>query len=137
VEAAMPWDPSFTVGHQQIDSQHMVLFRMLDRIADLAKAGDQAYDDYVQIVLDLIKYVIEHFAYERSLMEANAYPRMAEHLARHQALTEQVMAFKERILAGEDASAELGSFVDGWLRHHIAGDDVLLGRYLAERGAAG
>jgi len=57
----MPWDQRFTVGHAGIDSQHRILIDLLDQVQ---AAGDDDFELSVSVVLDLAKYVIQHFGYE-------------------------------------------------------------------------
>jgi hemerythrin-like metal-binding protein len=102
---------------------------MLLHLAEQVQAQGVADDQ--QTVLDLIKYVVEHFGFEYLLMQQTSYPGIEDHHAKHQALCSRVVALKERIFAGEDVHAELGDLIDHWLRQHIQTADRLLADYLA------
>lgn len=126
------WTERYATGHDGIDAQHQVLFRLLEQSRlgiDLPKTKD-----YRQIVLDLLKYVIEHFSYEHGLMRQHGYPGQEQHHRYHQELTKQAVAFKNSIFAGKDARAELTGFLVGWIQHHIAEDDIRLAAYLKKSG---
>lgn len=128
------WTQRFATGHAGIDAQHQVLFRLLDRAQ--AGIGSPKAKDYRQIVLDLLKYIIEHFSYEYQLMREFGYPEQEQHHRYHQELTRQAVAFKEAIFAGQDAREPLAGFLVGWIQHHIAADDIRLADYLAKHGVA-
>jgi hemerythrin-like metal-binding protein len=123
------WSTRYATGHGGIDDQHRVLFKLLDKV----RAGLEAphHGGCRQIVLDLFKYVVEHFGYEADLIEASSYPDRARHLAEHAGLIRQAQAFKAQIFADQDARLEFASFLAGWVEHHIASEDVNLAKHLA------
>lgn len=127
---AIVWTEQFATHHVGIDEQHRILFRLLDK-ARLGIATPQQAN-YRQIVLDLFKYVVEHFGYENDLMRNSAYPGHARHLAEHNRLVQLAMIFKERIFAGQEAKQDLAEFLSGWVLHHIASEDRLLADHLAK-----
>jgi hemerythrin-like metal-binding protein len=126
----MPWDPSFATGFAEIDRQHRILFGLIDQVE---AAGARDFDGGVQVVLDLVKYVIEHFAYEEEQMERHGYPGRAAHLLAHESLVSEVSAFRDQLTTGDLDLTRLHRFLDGWIKHHIGGEDVRLGRFLNER----
>jgi hemerythrin-like metal-binding protein len=126
----MPWDPSFATGHDGIDFQHRILFGLIDKVQ--TASGDD-FADGVQVVLDLVKYVIEHFAYEQELMERLAYPAREAHLRAHAELIAQVQTFRDQVVSGDLSLPRLHAFLDGWIQHHIGGEDIRLGAFLHGR----
>lgn len=127
----MPWNDQYATGHAEIDRQHRVLFGLIDQV-NAAHSDD--YGDGVQTVLDLIKYVIQHFGYEDDLMVQSAYPDMGAHRDAHIALNRSVTRFREGLLEGTLNNAELRSFLDQWLQHHIGESDKRLALFLAGKG---
>jgi len=121
-------DDQFLTGYADIDQQHRVLFGIIDHVREPTA---HEFADNVQTALDLIKYVIQHFAFEEQLMIKSAYPDAARHLDKHREITATVVVYKERLLHGEDANAELATFIDTWIKHHIGGEDKRLAGYLA------
>ena len=127
----MPWDELFRTGHPELDRQHQVLFGLIDRV----NAGCTVdFDQGIQVVLDLIAYVIQHFSYEEGLMASRAYPEAASHIAAHDELRARVGQLRDSLAAGEIDHASLQSFLDDWLRHHIGASDLRLARYVAAAG---
>lgn len=125
---AVVWSERFATRHAGIDGQHRMLFKLLERAS--AGLGQPQRSNYRQIVLDLFKYIVEHFAYEHDLMRASAYPDRARHDADHQRLIAQALAFKDRILAGQNAEHEFAGFLTGWVEQHIGSKDAGLARHL-------
>jgi len=120
-------DDQFLTGHAAIDHQHRTLFDIIDNIRSQQNAG---FADDVDITLDLIKYVIQHFDFEKHLMVQSAYPGAAEHLENHRQISETVTAYSDRIMHGEPARLELAAFIDTWIRHHIGEEDRNLVKHL-------
>jgi hemerythrin-like metal-binding protein len=130
--APMDTPRDFATDHGGIDAQHRVLFALLRKAE--AGIGASHPPDYRALVLDLLKYVVEHFGYEYELMRRNGFPGTDAHHADHQRLTLHVVRFKDRVLNGEDASEALTAFLRGWVDEHIVGFDHGLARFLNERG---
>lgn len=124
------WTERYATHHPGIDAQHQALFRLLEQ----TRLGGESLNgkNYRQIVLDLLKYVIEHFSYEYSLMREYGYPDQEQHHRYHQELTRQAVAFKEAVFADQDARVELLAFLTGWVQHHIGQDDIRLAEYLLQ-----
>lgn len=127
----MPWDELFRTGHPEIDRQHQVLFGLIDRV----NTGDTSdYAQGIQVVLDLIAYVIQHFAFEEDLMTKHVYPDATAHCAAHQLLRERVGKLRDDLGTGQVDSAALQAFLDDWLRHHIGGEDIRLAQHVRFAG---
>lgn len=120
-------DDQFLTGHEAIDQQHRTLFGIIDHVR---AQQNQGFADDIDITLDLIKYVIQHFDFEKRLMVESAYPGATEHLEKHRQISEAVSAYSNRIMRGEPARLELGMFIDVWIRHHIGEEDRNLVKYL-------
>lgn len=126
----MPWEERYATGHPEIDRQHRILFGMIDLIGADAQMD---YADGVQVVLDLMKYVVQHFGYEERLMQTYAYPEVATHRHLHAELGLSVQRLRDGMVDGTIDAAELRAFLDGWLQHHIGGNDRQLAVFLAGR----
>lgn len=128
----MLWDDSLATGHAEIDRQHRVLFALIDRVKELEGRPD--FGKGVQVVLDLIKYVVQHFGSEEELMARHGYPGRDAHRRTHAELTAHVIRLRASIAAGTLDTAELQLFLDGWINNHIGSEDRELAGYLAGRG---
>jgi hemerythrin-like metal-binding protein len=127
----MPWDERPETGHAEIDSQHRVIFALIDRVEEVERSPDIRKS--VQVVLDLVKYVVQHFGSEEELMTLHAYPGRDEHRRSHAQLSAHVVKLRQDIAAGNFDAAELRLFLDGWINSHIGNEDRHLAAFLAGR----
>lgn len=131
--ALFSWSDDYSVKVPSIDAQHHRLVDMLNELHDGMVAGKAS--EHVASVLDgLIAYTAQHFSYEEELFAKYAYPEAAEHIAEHQKLVEQVVAFKTKLLAKEATiTMELVKFLKNWLIGHILGSDKKYSALLVEQ----
>ena len=124
------WSQRYITGHAGIDAQHRVLFALLARVRrEVAQTGDHR-----QVVLDLMKYVVEHFNYELSLMRQSGYEQVMEHHDSHQRLLGEVLALKQIIFSRGTDHVALEAFIGGWIQRHIGDDDRRLAEFLIDHG---
>lgn len=125
------WTPSLAVGVAEIDGQHQELFRRAERLIVALRAGDRS--EVAPLVDYLAEYVETHFSAEERLMAAHAYPDAEPHRIAHEKfkadLAEAVRAFADR---GPTplVALSLHNWLSDWLRRHIGGADLDLGRFL-------
>lgn len=130
----MEWDESLSVGIDEIDRQHKQLVSMLNELNQILAIGGGLQS--VQRVLNgLANYTVTHFNYEERLLQKHNYPDFDQHKRKHEALLGKVVAFKERIDAGDvSVTDELLTFLKEWLIGHIKGTDKEYGLFLNEKG---
>lgn len=86
-------------------------------------------------------YVVKHFHEEELLLEAQKYPRLAQHKQAHDHFIQELLAMKSAFAAtGETMSLStlVHSFMMTWLRQHILVMDLELAGHLnkpAEKSA--
>lgn len=119
-------------GHAEIDAQHRVIFALIDRVDAAESSSDLRHG--IQVVLDLITYVVRHFGSEEELMTHHAYPGRDEHRRSHALLSAQVVTLRARIAAGDYDPAGLRRFLNDWINSHIGDEDMRLAAFLAGRG---
>jgi hemerythrin-like metal-binding protein len=117
-------------GHGEIDSQHQVIFGLIDRVEEVERSHDLRTG--VQVVLDLIKYVIQHFGSEEELMTRHGFPGRDEHRKSHAHLSAHVVKLRASISAGRFDAAELRLFLNGWINSHIGDEDMRLAAFLTK-----
>ena len=126
------WKSEYEIGVPAIDDQHKRLFAMLD---NLTRPDEDIR--HTELILELGRYIAEHFAYEADLMRKHTYPKQAEHLAQHQGLAAQYHSMTEGIKATDaKAVARTRMVVYAWFTRHILGDrmDKDLGLFLQRIG---
>lgn len=130
----MNWNESYSVGVETIDRQHSGLFAMINELHDAMMKG-QGKTVVGSLLERLIKYTVEHFAYEEAMMGTANYPSLAAHRSRHADLTRQVEEFRARCQSGDGTvNVELLPFLSGWLTRHIQLEDKEYGPWMNSHG---
>ena len=116
------WSNDFSIGIDEIDDQHKLLFDALNRLwaAILERAGREAM---MAIVEDLERYCRDHFTAEEAFMAATGYQDLAGHAAAHGLFVDRLAAEKKVVLAGGQLSLDLVKFLKDWLASHIRVSD--------------
>ena len=108
------WSDELATGLDAVDSQHHELVKRINSFLKLSASGDCGRDDLVKTFRFLRTYALEHFAWEKSLMQQTDYPTMVSHLNDHARLR----AWVER-MAGQLATIELGTNVILDINYHL------------------
>lgn len=132
----LSWSMSYEVGNERIDSQHQMLFRILDdAVEDLLS---EKLD--VAATLELLRlYARMHFAYEEDVMRRNACPVEETNRREHAAFLGRLEEFDRRfrVAPGEMATVkEFFLWMLSWLKEHVRGVDGELKTVLLNRGGA-
>jgi hemerythrin len=128
------WSPSLAVGVPEIDGQHQELFRRAERLVTALRSGDRA--EVKPLVRYLSEYVVEHFAAEERFMREIGYPDLEAHRALHVGFREdfaQMLAEYERKGATALVALTIHNWLSDWLRRHVGGVDVEIGRFAAAK----
>jgi len=132
--ALLTWNKSYSVGVQALDSQHTVLFGLLNDLHAAMMKG-QAQSLTGPLLRKLADYTRSHFAAEEQMMASARYPGLTEHRAKHRDLIRQVEEFSGRFEKGEIAlNLHLMNFLRDWLMNHIQKTDREYGPWLNEHG---
>ena len=138
LDLPLTWPPEFSTGIDTLDDQHRVLISMLNKVhTDLT--DHSPLHQFEEIVRGLQNYAGYHFDTEARYAAESGYltekaEEAAEHLAQHQAFSEQVASIKTRLLIGQRIpKRELLGFLAHWLIHHILNTDKQLGRFVCAR----
>lgn len=130
------WNPQYSVRIGSIDGQHQNLFRLAEDLY-VAMSSGQGKTALSRTLDRLVQYTTVHFAHEERLMGQHGYPDRVAHLAEHQALTKQVLAFQADFEAGRTVlTVQVLHFLKDWLQKHIAGSDQKYAPYLIEKKVA-
>jgi hemerythrin-like metal-binding protein len=133
--ALMTWNKSFSVGVQKIDSQHTVLFTILNDLHAAMMKG-QAQSLTGPLLHKLADYTHTHFSDEEAMMAAARYPGLADHKLKHRELVKQV---EDYILLYDKGVVTLNmkllDFLSDWLTSHIQKVDMDYSACLVKHGA--
>ncbi len=130
------WSPSLAVGVPEIDAQHQELFRRADRLVAALRGGDRG--EVGPLLRYLRAYVAEHFATEERFMHEIDYPGLEGHRAVHLAFREELAAMiaeYERKGATPLVAQTIHDWLSDWLRRHVSGLDIEIGRFAAAKRA--
>lgn len=131
----LAWDPSFSVGNDELDDHHKHLISLLNHTQQLVenRADVEAVH---KLLLELLDYSVIHFWVEETWMEEMGYPFRRQHVAQHRIFTNKIRYISERYAAAEADLAVLEIFIylQGWLTEHIMGSDRKIGTYALLEG---
>lgn len=131
------WGPHLEIGIPEIDAQHRDLVEAaVDVVAALSSAGTAASSRLLDV---LAQHVLVHFETEERWMRETGYPRLREHVARHDQLVTRLVALS-RDQAHGGAPRVLALRVRNvlsWLEDHTEDEDRKLAQHLAARGGPG
>lgn len=128
------WDPQYSVGIEEIDSQHRHLFALFNELYEALQQGRGPAVIH-KVLADVVEYTGYHFAHEEALFLHFDYPHTQAHLAEHETLTEQAKLLSERLQEGQkDVMLATLKFLSDWLTDHILGSDMRYASFLREKG---
>lgn len=114
------WTPEYSVGNQELDEQHKVLFSTINNF--FHSKGKQAV---IEIFHDLLTYADLHFKAEESLLRQLNYPETDQHVKKHNELLDKLLLLQKKL---EDYNEELhykiSIFLYQWLSSHILKCDM-------------
>lgn len=132
--ALFEWRDDYSVKVPSIDTQHRKLVAMLNELHD-GMVGGSGTAHLGGLLVGLVEYTAQHFAYEEKLFAEHGYPESERHIEEHQRLVTQVLDFKTKFEAGQASiNMQLMKFLKDWLIKHILGSDKAYSAHLVERG---
>jgi hemerythrin-like metal-binding protein len=133
--ALLTWNNSYSVGVQKIDSQHNILFTILNDLHAAMMKG-QAQSLTGPLLHKLADYTQTHFAEEEAMLAAAKYPGLADHKLKHIELVKQVEEYVHSYDKGEiTLNLKLLNFLRDWLTNHIQKVDKAYSACLIQHGA--
>lgn len=123
--SVIQWTEDMSVGVGRLDDHHRRLIELTNQLGAAIAAGDT--EQVTGTVLgELIRYVYYHFGEEERLMEEAGYADLPSHRQHHRAMAEHVRGLEERFDRDPGAvmTADLHSFLAGWLVNHIRSEDL-------------
>jgi hemerythrin len=129
------WTPSLQVGVESIDEQHRELFTRSARLVRALEAGDRS--EVEPLIRYLTDYVLSHFECEERWMAETEYPGLETHRDQHRRFKDELREMtREYQRKGPTPLVALtvNNWLGDWLKRHIGGADVELGRWIAAQG---
>jgi len=123
----LDWNDTFSVGFQNLDAQHRVLFDIINTIPE--KMDERQVRT---CIVRLFKYTREHFIAEEAVMREMGYPKLAEHTAIHNKLLDQLSETSMKPLDNDAVYVEFKQFAFHWIVDHILVSDKDYHHYAQE-----
>jgi hemerythrin len=120
------------IGIQEIDEEHAKLFALINETTELVKNGGSSYAAAKDLLAQLKKYAMTHFAHEESYMEKIHDRELENQKKEHNLFREKVDSYQIESLSeqdGEKVMEELLAFMAKWLYRHIMGSDTMIGKF--------
>ena len=116
--SVVAWSSAYALGLEEIDVQHKMLFDLIHVLWD--HIVQQSPKEKVLATLgELERYTLSHFTAEETFMRVSGYPGFSEHKAAHTKFVQRVEREKAAIVAGNDLSFDVLTFLKDWLVDHI------------------
>lgn len=128
------WSDNYTIGNDEIDTQHRYLFEIFNRLYDGCCQPGSTYDVY-ETLDELIDYAAFHFKTEHEYMLAIGYPHIETQINEHAYFTNEVLRLvQSRSMNSSELAKETITFLGSWLLHHVTEEDR---KIIASQSAAG
>lgn len=130
----LAWTEEYKVGMAELDSQHLMLFGIINQI-DINIRAEKAGDLLDDVLGALESYVRYHFASEEVVMQRHGYPGLEGHHRSHMAVSRSLAELSVKALEGADKLAgalKVRKFVIDWLVDHILEEDAAFVTFVEE-----
>lgn len=132
--AISQWMDELLLGLEPFDSEHKILFQLIDDLNEAMKArlGDVVIDS---ILGDLENYARTHFQHEEEYFLKIAYPRQAEHSIEHLKFTNDIAGFRQELFQSPmGLPVKVVNYLRNWLYTHIKVKDKDFGYFARQNG---
>ncbi len=121
------WQAVFSIGVDEIDSQHRKLIELVATMDSNDGAGNEEALD------EVLNYASRHFADEEAFMARIGYPDLPTHRIEHKLLTRILAAHRREFESGKTDLNAFKRFVFRWVVDHVVDDDRRIGLFVRER----
>lgn len=116
------WKQEYELGILTIDEQHKELFKAAVNFFD--EFLSEGHGNSEMLLLDLKRYVLNHFNYEEKLMKLYDYKEYQTHQMEHYQFTKDIIDMECRLKTGEKGiNLEMLNFLNKWIIDHISHSD--------------
>jgi len=128
--AYLDWQDRFSIGIEEIDNQHKKIIEMINRL-DKSRIDGNFGSEVNVVLVQLVKYSMEHFKYEEDLMQRMKFADAEKHRELHAELTEQIVVLLRRVKQGYNINVfEVISILKSWMIDHIRKEDRKFGKHV-------
>lgn len=128
------WTPALSIGHEEIDQQHIELFGLFDAFIEGSVRGE-AKETLIVLHERLKEYTEVHFHAEETYMQQVNYPKFPQHKRAHDIFRNRLAEIRQQIDAQGPtlmALVETNKALVSWLVNHVKESDQLFGHFISE-----
>ncbi len=126
------WNDDYSVGVEEIDSQHKRFLQLIREAYALKQSG--ADNSRIQALLvELDKYLVFHTKSEELLMILYSYPQYEKQREEHSKLIQQVKEDLKTLPDNPDGLTDLMIFLMKWFVNHTTYLDKDLGSHILQQ----
>jgi hemerythrin len=117
-------DKALLVGVRDMDHQHRVLIDKINALYRLTHQPEKSALDVEKSFIDLISFVVKHFADEEAFMASIKFQGLSTHKVIHQQLLSRLHEHHNEFKIKNKVSEALFDFLTAWIPSHIRGIDM-------------
>jgi hemerythrin-like metal-binding protein len=114
----MEWEEAYETGLPDIDVLHRHIFVLIQRVSSMDERTNRS--GIREVIVELERLTLDHFAREESLMIVNEYPGLAKHVAEHTKLLLEVQSYQGNTAFN---AQRLSRVLSNWLMSDILMED--------------
>jgi hemerythrin len=128
--AYLDWKDEFSVGIEEMDSQHKRWIEIINELHDAMKSG-QTVKVLSSVLRKMTDYIVVHFKAEEALLEKNKFPDLDIHRKIHEKYALEIHSLVEQFVKGKVLiSIEIMDSLKKWLTNHIKMSDREYGIFI-------
>lgn len=138
--ALTTWKEEYSVGIDEIDSQHKVLINCISTLEQSIADADEKrrWMAIHYAIVQLSDYTRIHFSVEESLMRIIGFPGCDAHIGEHKKFVTYLRDVERKSISHDVTEDEIVTFLRAWLVKHILNDDKqYASSFVALRGNKG
>ena len=117
------WDDKYSVGISMIDEEHKKFIDIINKVI-VAKEHNDNPEGVREVLYEMIKYALNHFATEETYMIKFNFPEFQLHRNEHLDFTDKAVANINKVINGDyQVANELLEYLKQWLLNHIQKTD--------------
>lgn len=128
--AYLDWKEEFSVGIEEMDTQHKRWIAIINELHDAMKSG-QTVKVLSTVLRKMTDYIVIHFKAEEALLEKNKYPDLDKHRKIHEKYALEIHGLVDQFVKGRVLmSIEIMDSLKNWLTSHIKSSDKEYGKFI-------
>jgi len=113
------WDDKYSVGISMIDDEHKKLIGILNK-AIFTKEHNDNPEELREVLREMTKYALTHFATEETYMKEFNFPEYQDHKKEHRDFYIETIAYHDKVINGDSQIAnEIIEYLKWWFINHI------------------